>query len=228
MPPKAHLIPTHTVSPVRCAKPAIPWPCYRMQHTASQWCRLPHCRIHRQPSLPAPLSRWVKSHPFPDLRAQAGPVLALARAVSPLVPAFTRSTAPTTTPVIARLFSIASLECQEIFVNHRHLLQPLGRHSLLAFALWATTAAHAQTAPESPSPQKKNPTVQAAPAKFQSALENYRPYTDQKTGNWKEANDLTARIGGWRAYAKEAAQSEPDPHAGHAKPPQVQPTQAKP
>ena len=65
----------------------------------------------------------------------------------------------------------------------------------------------------------------AAPPAYRSALEGYQPYTDEKTVNWKEANDTAGRIGGWRAYAKQAARPEtpdtaakPDPHAGHAKP----------
>ncbi len=75
------------------------------------------------------------------------------------------------------------------------------------------------------------PSALAAPAAYHSALDGYQPYTDEKTVNWKEANDTTARIGGWRTYAKEASQREsgarpqvpdaatpPDPHAGHAKP----------
>jgi len=124
----------------------------------------------------------------------------------------------------------------------RYFLHPPGRLALLAISLWAT-AAHAQTAPVAPMPQEKAPTSQAASVPFQSAFDGYKPYTDEKTGNWKDANDLTARIGGWRAYAKEAAQTEPDPnagqaaqaghdghtgHAGHAKPTQAGPTKAKP
>ncbi len=44
-----------------------------------------------------------------------------------------------------------------------------------------------------------------APPAYQSAFESYQPFTDEKTANWKEANDLAGRIGGWRAYAKEAS-----------------------
>lgn len=44
----------------------------------------------------------------------------------------------------------------------------------------------------------------AQPPAFKSALESYRPYTDEKLVDWKTANDTTARVGGWRAYAKEA------------------------
>ncbi|CAN5469069.1 hypothetical protein BH10PSE16_BH10PSE16_04610 [soil metagenome] len=48
----------------------------------------------------------------------------------------------------------------------------------------------------------------ATPPAYRSALEGYQRYTDEKTVNWKEANDATARIGGWREYAKEASQSQ--------------------
>lgn len=46
----------------------------------------------------------------------------------------------------------------------------------------------------------------AAPlAGYQSVFQDYTAYTDEKTVDWKTANDTTARIGGWRAYAKEAS-----------------------
>lgn len=68
-------------------------------------------------------------------------------------------------------------------------------------------------------------TIQSPSASFRSALEGYQPYTDEKTVNWKEANDTTGRIGGWREYAKEARQpqvpdaaAKPDPRAVPAKP----------
>ncbi|WP_309678600.1 hypothetical protein [Polaromonas sp.] len=79
----------------------------------------------------------------------------------------------------------------------------------------------------------------SAPPAFHSALEGYQSYTEEKTVDWKEANDGVGRIGGWREYAKQAQQpdkgdaasaastttaapaaasAKPDPHAGHAKP----------
>ncbi len=66
-------------------------------------------------------------------------------------------------------------------------------------AAWASTAlltsvAQAQTA--------------APPA---TAFESYKPYTDEPIGNWKSANDITARIGGWREYAKQAQGMESKP-----------------
>ena len=64
---------------------------------------------------------------------------------------------------------------------------------------------------------------------FTSALNGYQPYHDQPVGDWKKANDEVGRIGGWRAYTREANEAAPpaapagqaapkDPHAGHAKP----------
>ena len=73
-------------------------------------------------------------------------------------------------------------------------------------------------------PAEKNQ-AHPLPTKLQytSALATYRGYTDQVVQSWREANDQVGRIGGWRAYAKEAAtgQSAPgtppavNPHAGH-------------
>ncbi|MGB8855863.1 MAG: hypothetical protein WCC58_04230, partial [Burkholderiales bacterium] len=63
----------------------------------------------------------------------------------------------------------------------------------------------------------------------------YKALGETKISPWKPANDLTEKIGGWRAYLKEAAQpdvvappasvekpaaptpkpQQPDPHSGH-------------
>ena len=120
--------------------------------------------------------------------------------------------------------AIAPLVFQEIFVNTRLFSGPSTGLLLVALGLmplWAGLATAQVNTPQTPS----------APPAFRSALEGYKPYTDEKTVNWKEANDSAARIGGWRAYAKEASQPEggakpqqpdarakPDPHGGHGKP----------
>lgn len=41
------------------------------------------------------------------------------------------------------------------------------------------------------------------PVQYRSVFSNYRPLGDETVG-WKEANDEVARIGGWRAYARQA------------------------
>jgi len=65
---------------------------------------------------------------------------------------------------------------------------------------------------------------------YRSALENHQPYQVQPVQPWRAANDTVGRIGGWRAYAREAAGMSPvrdktasgatappgpDSHAGH-------------
>ena len=56
----------------------------------------------------------------------------------------------------------------------------------------------------------------SAPAPYRSAMEGYKPYTDEKIVDWKQANDSTGKIGGWREYPKEAQQ--PDAADASAKP----------
>lgn len=46
----------------------------------------------------------------------------------------------------------------------------------------------------------------AAPLAWRSALEGYQPFSDEKPVPWPQANDTVREVGGWRAYAREAAQ----------------------
>lgn len=41
-------------------------------------------------------------------------------------------------------------------------------------------------------------------AGFESAFQSYRSYADEPLLPWYQANDQVGRIGGWRAYAREA------------------------
>lgn len=99
------------------------------------------------------------------------------------------------------------------------------RQILLPAALLLTGVAFAQPAVNAARPE--------LPTKLQyaSPLRAYKAYADQPVESWREANDRVRRIGGWRAYAKEAQTGEPasdaprnpakapavpaDPHAGH-------------
>ena len=67
-------------------------------------------------------------------------------------------------------------------------------------------AQSAATAPLSPPSASQTPASQ--PSAYRSAFEAYKPYTDEATGDWKALNATTAKIGGWRAYAKEARQPQ--------------------
>jgi hypothetical protein len=75
---------------------------------------------------------------------------------------------------------------------------------VLALSLFAGPALHAQQP-------------------YRSALEGYRPFTDEKPIPWKQANDTVGRIGGWRAYAKEA---HGEPAAAPASAPAAAPASA--
>jgi hypothetical protein len=48
----------------------------------------------------------------------------------------------------------------------------------------------------------------AAPAPpqpvYRSAFDGYRPFADEPVRAWRETNDTVGRIGGWKAYAREA------------------------
>lgn len=81
----------------------------------------------------------------------------------------------------------------------------------LAFFALAGSAAFAQTAASSEpvTPSAQLATTPAATSAFSSVFDSYQPFTEEKTVDWKQANDNTGRIGGWRVYAKEAAEPSP-------------------
>ncbi|HSI54134.1 MAG TPA: hypothetical protein VK981_09215 [Ramlibacter sp.] len=100
-------------------------------------------------------------------------------------------------------------------------------------ALWPMLGALLCTpavAQQAGQPSKAAGAPPAAP--YQSAFENYRPYTDEAVRDWNQSNTAVREAGGWRAYARqaqqpaasapvsppaEAAPAQPD-HAGHHKP----------
>ena len=85
------------------------------------------------------------------------------------------------------------------------------RLATLAASLSAGTAAHAQGAPAPTRPDPLNPGTAVPAATHTSALARYRSASEVKVGSWRDANDAVTRIGGWRVYAREAAQAEPAP-----------------
>jgi hypothetical protein len=56
---------------------------------------------------------------------------------------------------------------------------------------------------------------------YTSAFSRYPRAAESKAIPWRDANDTTARIGGWRAYAREAQQ--PDPAASAPAAPAIRP-----
>jgi hypothetical protein len=65
----------------------------------------------------------------------------------------------------------------------------------------------AQPAPR-PVPDPLDASAVVPRVSYQSSLRDYKPLAEQRVGSWKDANDTVSRIGGWRAYAREAAQGE--------------------
>ncbi len=45
---------------------------------------------------------------------------------------------------------------------------------------------------------------------YSSPLVDYQRHSPQTPGNWREANDTVARIGGWQAYATEVWEASQD------------------
>ena len=71
---------------------------------------------------------------------------------------------------------------------------------LVSMALLSAFAtAGAQTGVASPAPRLQ----------FQSVLSGYRAFNDQPVQAWRDTNDQVRNIGGWRAYAREAAEAPP-------------------
>lgn len=94
------------------------------------------------------------------------------------------------------------------------------RGSVAALGLLAAAAVQAQSVAPSSRPDPLDPKADVPPAAHRSSFGGYRPAADAGVGSWKQANDTVARIGGWRAYAREAGQADapasgPAPGAGH-------------
>lgn len=97
--------------------------------------------------------------------------------------------------------------------------------SAFAFGAMACAVAAAQGA--APTPKKPDPlnASEAVPAVvFRSSLANHRRFQDQPVGSWQQANETVNRIGGWRAYAREASQPEAPTPAPAAAPAPASPS----
>lgn len=78
-----------------------------------------------------------------------------------------------------------------------------------AFAAQAQGAASPAAPASRPNPLDAKASVPAL--NYSSPFARYRAFSDDKPMSWREANDTVARIGGWRAYAREAQQPEATP-----------------
>ena len=92
-----------------------------------------------------------------------------------------------------------------------------------SFGVAAVAATLAFAAPATAGPDPLDPKAPVPALHYTSTLKRHAPATADKPVPWREANETVTRIGGWRAYAREAqasqpAASQPGPHSGHKKP----------
>ena len=101
-----------------------------------------------------------------------------------------------------------------VFAAHlRWRIRCTAPSALLAAALLASLAAQAQPAVKAAQPDPLDPNASVPALSYQSAFSRYRLLSDEKPVSWRDANDTVTRIGGWRAYAREAQQPDPIPEA---------------
>lgn len=86
----------------------------------------------------------------------------------------------------------------------------------------AVLAGAVQAQPSTPAAPAVSPgsaasaNASGSPPAWRSAFEGYRPFDDAGVAPWRAANDTVGRIGGWRAYAREAQGPAPAPASAPA------------
>ncbi len=90
---------------------------------------------------------------------------------------------------------------------------PPFRQFAAAGLLLCVTSLQAQSTISKRHSDPNDPSVAIPATKYRSAFDGYRNMRDEPISPWKESNDLVGRIGGWRVYAREAAQGDA-PDAG--------------
>ena len=74
--------------------------------------------------------------------------------------------------------------------------------------LFVATTLQAQSGPRATTAKPLDARAPVPPLIHESSLSQYRKLTDEPVISWREANETVNRIGGWRAYSREA--NEPD------------------
>ena len=87
--------------------------------------------------------------------------------------------------------------------------------AIVLLPAWASDA-QPEAAPVRPDPLDAK--AEVSPLTYTSTLGRYRAAGEVEVGSWREANDTVTRIGGWRAYTREASQPEATPAAEPAAP----------
>jgi hypothetical protein len=91
-----------------------------------------------------------------------------------------------------------------------NLLRRLAPATAACLLLAAVIPSHAQQrAGTTPRPDPLDPKAPVPALRYESSLPRPPLAGSEVTLGWRDANDAVARIGGWRAYAREAQQPEP-------------------
>jgi hypothetical protein len=81
----------------------------------------------------------------------------------------------------------------------------LCRWFALAVLIAPAFPALGQSNRSSPGPQ--DPVADVPRTEYRSAFAQYRRYVQQPPAVWRDSNETVNRIGGWRAYAREATET---------------------
>ena len=84
-------------------------------------------------------------------------------------------------------------------------------------ALLSVGTVAAQTAASRPDPMDAGASVPVTT--YKSTFGAYRAQSEPEVAPWRDSNDTAARIGGWRAYAREAQGAATAPSVPAATPP---------
>jgi hypothetical protein len=99
--------------------------------------------------------------------------------------------------------------------------------AVIAAALLLPAAVPAQSAAQRPDPLDAE--APSAPLVYRSALSGYKTLAaESPVVAWRDANDAVLRIGGWRAYAREAAAPAASSPAAAASAPAPEPRSSRP
>jgi hypothetical protein len=83
------------------------------------------------------------------------------------------------------------------------------RHGPLALAALAMLATGVTSAQPARSADPADPRAEVPPLRHASALDRYKRLSAEPPQDWRAAHETVARIGGWRAYLREANAPEP-------------------
>lgn len=90
--------------------------------------------------------------------------------------------------------------------------RPLRRNAPLLIGIVVCGGALLTASAATPDPTDAAATAPAL--KYESPFATYRQLGEDKNTLWRDANDTVGKIGGWRAYAREAAKSREAEEAG--------------